>query len=525
MELTKKMIHTSSIKPCMSMQTTLDDDFNVPDSKADVERLITTRGEIEITEVEALTDKIRVAGACHFYVLYTTNQEQYPISSLEGSIPLEQIINCDGTKPIDTVKVKAVLEDLNISIINSRKLSIRCLINLHSFVGDTKDYEAAAAFSPQLPTKMEPMEPDMQCLYKDVTMTTLKVNKKDIFRVKEEIKIPSGKAPIYEILWSETTLSNMETRLMDGKLLLNGELSMFLLYQTLEESMPIQFFEMDLPIKGELPVEDVTESMLDCVEVKIASTNYTIRPNEEGEDRIFEVECTLDLDIRIYEEESMQLLSDIYSPNAECKVEPLTFPYVKLLQKNQAKTRISQKMKLKDAKDSILQIAHINGTVKLDALTPVKDGVNAEGVVTADILYASGSDAHPFNSTFVMVPFSYLVEMDGMKETDQYEIVPHLDQISINMIDSDEVELKAVLSLSAIAFTPLQATLIKDVLVSPLDAEKMQKMPGMVGYVVKPGDTLWSIAKTYYTTKDNIVLCNELENEMIEAGDKLIIVK
>ena len=124
-----------------------------------------------------------------------------------------------------------------------------------------------------------------------------------------------------------------------------------------------------------------------------------------------------------------------------------------------------------------------------------------------------------------MVPFSYLVEMDGMKETDQYEIVPHLDQISINMIDSDEVELKAVLSLSAIAFTPLQATLIKDVLVSPLDAEKMQKMPGMVGYVVKPGDTLWSIAKTYYTTKDNIVRCNELENEMIEAGDKLIIVK
>lgn len=53
----------------------------------------------------------------------------------------------------------------------------------------------------------------------------------------------------------------------------------------------------------------------------------------------------------------------------------------------------------------------------------------------------------------------------------------------------------------------------------------MQKMPGMVGYVVKPGDTLWSIAKTYYTTKDNIVRCNELENEMIEAGDKLIIVK
>ena len=41
------------------------------------------------------------------------------------------------------------------------------------------------------------------------------------------------------------------------------------------------------------------------------------------------------------------------------------------------------------------------------------------------------------------------------------------------------------------------------------------------GYLDGVGETL----NNYYTTKDNIVRCNELENEMIEAGDKLIIVK
>ena len=86
MELTKKMIHTSTVKPGITMQTTLDDDFNVPDSKADVEKLITTRGNLEITEVEAMVDKIKITGVCHFYALYTTNMDSYPISSLDHQL-------------------------------------------------------------------------------------------------------------------------------------------------------------------------------------------------------------------------------------------------------------------------------------------------------------------------------------------------------------------------------------------------------------------------------------------------------
>lgn len=527
MELTKKMIHTSTVKPGITMQTTLDDDFNVPDSKADVEKLITTRGNLEITEVEAMVDKIKITGVCHFYALYTTNMDSYPISSLEGSLPFEQVLNYDGVHPNDTIKAKANLEDLNISIINSRKLSIRCLIFLKCSVSDTQSLEATIDLEQPLPTKQNgsQREPSMERLYKTLDMTTLRVNKKDIFRIKEELRIPSGKAPVYEILWTETNLNNWDVRLLDGNLLLTGDLALFLLYQTDEEQTPIQFLEMELPFKGELPCDDCMEGMIDCVDIRIASTNLSIHPNSDGEERLLELECTLDLDIRIYEEEQLKLLSDIYSPSAECKVEQLPFHYARLLQKNNAKTRISQKMKLKDAKESIMQITHINGNVKIDEMTIQPDGIKVEGVVTADVLYAAGSDSHPFNATFLMVPFDYLVEMDGITEKDSYEMVANLDQITINMIDSDEVELKANVSLSAIAFEELTEYAIKDVSVEALDAEKMQKQPGMIGYIVKQGDSLWSIAKTYYTTKESIMECNELENENIKVGDKLIIVK
>jgi hypothetical protein len=182
-------------------------------------------------------------------------------------------------------------------------------------------------------------------------------------------------------------------------------------------------------------------------------------------------------------------------------------------------------MKLKDAKENIMQICHIDGAVKIDEMTIVDDGIAVEGVITADILFVSHSDSHPLGSTSILVPYRYLIEMDGILPQDTYEVTANLDQITINMVDSDEVEVKAILSLSAIAFKSLTATAIGDISTMPLDAEKMQNQPGMIGTIVKSGDTLWSIAKTYYTTMDSIRACNELESDTIQAGDKLIIVK
>ena len=58
----------------------------------------------------------------------------------------------------------------------------------------------------------------------------------------------------------------------------------------------------------------------------------------------------------------------------------------------------------------------------------------------------------------------------------------------------------------------------------PLDAEQMRNLPGMVGYIVKNGETLWDIAKRYRVTIPQLQAWNGLETEQIQPGDKLMIV-
>ena len=66
---------------------------------------------------------------------------------------------------------------------------------------------------------------------------------------------------------------------------------------------------------------------------------------------------------------------------------------------------------------------------------------------------------------------------------------------------------------------------IQNITVEPLDMEKASKAPGIVGYVVKEGDNLWNLAKKYSTTMDGIKEVNNLSDDRLKAGDKILIFK
>ena len=45
-------------------------------------------------------------------------------------------------------------------------------------------------------------------------------------------------------------------------------------------------------------------------------------------------------------------------------------------------------------------------------------------------------------------------------------------------------------------------------------------------YIVKPGDSIWKIAKKYKTSMDNIIKINNLENpDVIDVGQKILVIR
>ena len=67
--------------------------------------------------------------------------------------------------------------------------------------------------------------------------------------------------------------------------------------------------------------------------------------------------------------------------------------------------------------------------------------------------------------------------------------------------------------------------ILTDLNITPLDAEVLEKLPGFAIYYVKPGDSLWQIGKKYYVSVNRVKEMNNLTEDEIKAGDKLLIVK
>lgn len=63
-----------------------------------------------------------------------------------------------------------------------------------------------------------------------------------------------------------------------------------------------------------------------------------------------------------------------------------------------------------------MQICHSQGRVKVEKTKVVENGIQAEGVVFLKILYITGNDEMPFYSVDGMLPFSHVIEANGITE-------------------------------------------------------------------------------------------------------------
>ena len=141
------------------------------------------------------------------------------------------------------------------------------------------------------------------------------------------------------------------------------------------------------------------------------------------------------------------------------------------------------------------------------------------------MLYIAGDDTAPIQSKEVVIPFEYLVEIPEVMESDRCEIRGVLEQIGGYVVDSNELEIRAVAGIYVTGFSPQTMYMIDEVEEIPYTEEEISKIPSITGYIVKEGDELWNLAKYYGTTKEGIMDINHMESEQLKCGDKLLIFK
>lgn len=516
MELLMKNIHMCRQAKQAETQITLDEDLNVPDVRPDAQMIIQSRERVTLEHTRAEAGKLFVDGYMEVSILYLDDTKERQIHRLDTRLPFDEAIAVDGLESGDNVRVRYETEDLSVTLINSRKLAIRAILSFSAAVDEIYDMSAAV----ETQSALELCE-----RRKRLELMQLEVQKKDILRLKEEIQIPSNKPNVHEILWDSVQLRGCRISLQDGKFSARGNIFMFVLYRTDDETQSVQWQEQMIPFEGEIECAGCAATLVPDMEVSLTQPELTAKEDTDGEMRIFHLEGVLEFEIRLYGTEEAEILEDVYSPEKDLDLAVSQETYESLVMKNESKCKVSGRIRIQGAKPRILQICHANGSIKIDNTEIVEEGIRIEGAVPVSILYITSDDAMPFAVLDGIIPFTHVAQVPEIDASCRFTLTADMEQLLATMADSEEIEVKVTVSLNLFVARAQTQQCIRAIEEKDYALEDLEAVPGITGYIVQGKESLWDIAKQYYLTPAQIIEMNSLESEELKKGQCLILMK
>ena len=95
----------------------------------------------------------------------------------------------------------------------------------------------------------------------------------------------------------------------------------FAIYTGEGENTPVQWLEESIPFAGDVELPESVEGMVPSISVRLVHKELEAKPDYDGEMRDLELDAVLELDMKLYEEQQIELLGDFYSNSRELELE------------------------------------------------------------------------------------------------------------------------------------------------------------------------------------------------------------
>ena len=523
MELLKKNIHTERIKAKALLQIPLEEDVNVSDTKPDVARIVCCSGRVKVDEIKMGMNKIWVKGRLEFQVMYQAEGAGADLSGMEGEIPFMEEIYLDKMEGQDRVICMAQLDDLRVQIINSRKLNVQAVITLEPKVEET--------VSEEICTELEGlesggMEGGLEYRKKKLDYLETVVKKRDLLRIHEETKLPAGMPDMGTAIWKSMDIAQISFKATDERLAVNGEMNVFVVYRE-DNTDKINWYEATVPFSGNVECQNSREGMLADVSYDIGHEEISIRDDSDGEPRIIGIEAALELEIKLYEREQEQVVADVYGVSCEVNAVTDSRSFRDLLADMNIEEKLARNIKLEDSESKVLQICHYNAHAVIEDIVFEQNEARITGAVELKVIYTTSAEAQASCSVHDSLPVEITRELEGVDGADieQYTTDVQLTQQSVSIKDSAQLEWRGMLNIRLLIYDSKSEAILTDLKLSPIPPEVLEGLPGFAIYYVNNGDSLWQIGKKYYVSVERIKEINNLTDDVIKAGDRLLIVK
>ena len=270
-----------------------------------------------------------------------------------------------------------------------------------------------------------------------------------------------------------------------------------------------------IPIMGFVDMPNITDDNI-C-DIKYEIKNIIIKPNSIEEHSVY-IEIEIELSCSVYETRSIQLIQDLYSPSTNLNYKQKTIKVNS--QKNIFKDMCCIKDKQIISEIQNEKIYDVDVCPTIINKTIIKDKILYEGELELKFMYATNSVSN-VDLKIIKLPFNYNMECLGVNQFSDIETNIEINNQDFIVMPDNSIDIKVDLEFILNSCNSQNINVIEDI---TIEENREQEKYSLIIYFVKPGDTLWNIAKRFRSTINDIVKINQIEDKnKIDIGKQLFI--
>lgn len=399
-------------------------------------------------------------------------------------------------------------DHVNFRAVNKRRLDVRGAVSVKINVNGEKNQEVVSdAFGLNIQLKKAP-----------VKFASKKITADKVIQLSEETELSSAQPPIISIIRCETKVSNTEKKIISGKLLAKGDISMKILYSCENGLEPL---EVSLPFSQIIDMDGIDETFTCNISSEILGCNITPTADKNGENRSVKLEPEVKLTCRAVKISEIMAVSDAYSTVYPCETE------FSQLRAEQPPTtyaesfRHSAKLAEGDAVPTKIfamwcSPKNINTRLGNDGKSVIISGMLTYSMACED---QSGAVSMPDRDE----AFEETIHIgDDISDCTVSAVVSDIS-VSYNISDQGILMAKADIPVKISAegsggFKALTGLTVDDSTKKQRDGDYAVKL-----YFCTEDEDIWNIAKRFSTEVDAILEENELDDHHLDIGRMLLI--
>lgn len=487
---------------------TVKGEYLIPDTHPDIHKVLMVDVNTNITNSEAFTDKIFVEGEVVYSVIYSgENESGNNTYGVSYSDKFNLYIESFGMKKENLYDVVVEVLDVKASILNERKISIEGLLKFRSTSNESLELDVMNEFDG---------EEDIELLMKDLKMCEVKGNFTEELINESVINVPMDKVAISKILICDSSIYKTECKILNDKVVYNSYCRVKVLYKGIN-SDEVCYIEQDIYLTKEVDTPDTLEGMVGIDSWSIEGFEFLVDEDEAGESRVINVYINLKCNLKVLSDSTISVIDDAYSK--DCFVNLVKNTYKMNNLEDHVITDIIVKDNF-DIENVATNIVYTNGRCYITDKKVVEGKVVVEGVVKSDVIYKTNSSEDSFMSSSYEIPFTTSFDSDKIKLGMDATVRCNLESIDA-FIEAKTIGIKAIVNVKVYVNSEVRRDVLVDMYKT--QEENSVKDCSCIIYVVGEEDTLWSIAKKYCVSIEDICRVNDISDDEDLSGVRLLI--